>query len=110
VNAPVIVTILHKFYFLRELADQTGKKICFIIDEAHTNQEGKLHEKMVDIFDEATGQTIRQTVEETEDEPEELIEEIGKKVFPNLCFIALTATPGDKTIQHFGREGRPFDV
>ena len=109
-NAPVIVTILHKFTFLQDLASQSGKKICFIIDEAHTNQEGKLHEKMVDVFDEATGQTIQQKVEETSDEQEELIDEISRKEFPNLCFIALTATPSDKTIQHFGQEGRPFDV
>ena len=110
INAPVIVTILHKFSFLKDLADQTGKNICFIIDEAHTNQEGKLHEKMVDIFDEATGQTIQQKVEEEDDEQEELIDEIARKEFPNLCFIALTATPSDKTIQHFGKEGRAFDL
>jgi type I restriction enzyme R subunit len=110
INAPVIVTILHKFSFLKDLADQTGKKICFIIDEAHTNHEGKLHEKMVDVFDEATGQTIQQKIEEEPDEQEELIDEIVLKEFPNLCFIALTATPSDKTIQHFGQEGRAFDV
>ena len=110
INAPVIVTILHKFSFLKDLADQTGKNICFIIDEAHTNQEGKLHEKMIDVFDEATGQTFQQKIEEEVDEQEELINEIARKKFPNLCFIALTATPSDKTIQHFGKEGRAFDV
>lgn len=110
INAPVIVTILHKFSFLKDLVDQTGKKICFIIDEAHTNQEGTLHEKMVDIFDEATGATIQQQQEEAEDEQEELLDEIQRKDFPNLCFIALTATPSDKTLQHFGEQGKPFDV
>ncbi len=110
VNAPVIVTILHKFSFLKDLADQTGKKICFIIDEAHTNQEGKLHEKMVAMFDEATGLTTQQKIEEETDEQEELIEEIARKEFPNLCFIALTATPSNKTIQHFGNAGGAFDV
>ncbi|MCK9640888.1 MAG: DEAD/DEAH box helicase family protein [Prolixibacteraceae bacterium] len=110
VNSPVIVTILHKFSFLKDLTDQSGKRICFIIDEAHTNQEGKLHEKMVDYFDEATGQTIHQTMEEVDDEQEEMIDEISKKEFPNLCFIALTATPSDQTLQHFGKEGQPFDV
>jgi len=110
VNAPVIVTILHKFSFLKDLADQKGKKICFIIDEAHTNQEGTLHENTVDIFDEATGATIQQKQEERDDEQEELLDEIQRKEFPNLCFIALTATPSDKTLQHFGEQGKPFDV
>lgn len=110
VNSQVIVTILHKFSFLKDLTDQSGKKICFIIDEAHTSQEGSLHEKMVDVFDEATGLTIRQTIEEETDEQEELIDEISRKEFPNLCFIALTATPSDKTLQHFGKEGSPFDI
>lgn len=110
VNAPVIVTILHKFSFLKDLANQSGKRICLIIDEAHTNQEGKLHEKMVDVFDDATGRTVQQKIEEEADEQEELIDEISRKEFPNLCFIALTATPSDKTLQHFGQEGRAFDV
>ncbi len=110
INAPVIVTILHKFQFLKDLANQTGKNICFIIDEAHTNQEGTLHEKMVDVFDEATGQTIKQKIEEEDDVQEELLDEIARKEFPNLCFVALTATPSDKTILHFGKEGRAFDV
>ncbi|MEI6815529.1 MAG: DEAD/DEAH box helicase family protein [Bacteroidota bacterium] len=110
VNSPVIVTILHKFSFLKDLADQSGKKICFIIDEAHTNQEGTLHEKMVEVFDDATGLTTKQKIEEESDDQEALIEEISRKEFPNLCFIALTATPSDKTIQHFGKEGKPFDI
>ena len=35
------------------------------------------------------------------------IEEFSKKKFPNMCFIALTATPSDKTLQMFGKE---FDL
>ena len=65
---------------------------------------------MVDFFDEATGQTIQQKIEEIDDEQEELIDEISRKEFPNLCFIAFTATPSDKTLQHFGKEGKAFDV
>lgn len=103
-NAQVVVTILHKFSFLKDLSDQTNKKICFIIDEAHTSQEGKLHEGMVEIFDEATGATIEQKQEDVVDEQEELVEEISLKEFPNLCFIALTATPSDRTLEKFGQK------
>lgn len=103
-NSPVIVTILHKFSYLKEISDQTNKKICFIIDEAHTSQEGTLHESMVEIFDEATGLTIKQKQEEVTDDQEELVEEISRKEFPNLTFIALTATPSDRTLEKFGQK------
>ena len=98
-NISVIVSILHKFNYLEGLVNQTDKKICLIIDEAHTSQEGKLHEKLVDTFD---GRKIK--VEEVEiiDEQEELVNEIARKVFPNLAFIALTATPSQNTLEHFG--------
>lgn len=98
-NSTVIVSILHKFNYLKELVDQSKKKICLIIDEAHTSQEGKLHEKLVDTFE---GKKLK--VEEIEliDEQEELVNEIARKEFPNLAFIALTATPSDNTLEHFG--------
>ncbi|MBK7500686.1 MAG: DEAD/DEAH box helicase family protein [Ignavibacteriales bacterium] len=101
-NAQVVVTILHKFSFLKDISDQTNKRICFIIDEAHTSQEGKLHESMVEIFDESTGLIHKQKQEETIDDQEELVEEISRKEFPNLTFIALTATPSDKTLENLG--------
>lgn len=104
-ESSVIVTILHKFNYLKELADQTNKKICFIIDEAHTSQGGKLHEKMVDTFDEhGNRKIVKVEEEELIDEQESLIEEISRKYLPNIAFIALTATPGDKTLEHFGRK------
>ena len=57
---------------------------------------------MVDIFDAATGAIIKQPQEEVTDDQEELIEEIERKEFPNLTFIALTATPSDGTLEKFG--------
>jgi type I restriction enzyme, R subunit len=98
-NTKVIVTTIQKFSVtkLNEiLEDQKNKKICFIIDEAHRSQSGKLHKNMVGHFE-----------PEEENIQEEIIVGIAKKKFPNFVFIALTATPSDKAITMFGR---PFDV
>lgn len=110
-NKLVIVSILHKFNYLKQLVDQTNKNICLIIDEAHTSQEGKLHEKLVDTFD---GRKVKFEEAQIIDEQEELVNEIARKEFPNLAFIALTATPSDDTLEHFGvkedKKWKAFDT
>lgn len=103
-NYKVIVSTIHKFSHLKDLEDQTGKRICVLIDEGHRSQEGNLHEKMTDTFEAGP-----------EDELEKLSGDITKKVYPNLCFIGLTATPSDLTLERFGRKNEqgkwePFDV
>ena len=87
-NTKVIVSTLHKFSYLKDLMEQSGKRICFIIDEGHRSQSGKLHDALTETFS----------------TPEELIEEIERKQFPNAAFIALTATPSDSALQKFGTE------
>ena len=87
-NAKVIVSTLHKFSYLKDLIAQTGKRVCFIIDEGHRSQSGKLHDALTETFS----------------TPEELIEEIERKQFPNAAFIALTATPSNSALQKFGTE------
>ena len=97
-NKKVIISTIHKFSHLKELSDQTNKRICVLIDEAHRLQEGKLHDGLTDTF-----QTDEDGVETAPaDEQDKLIEEISRKEFPNMAFIALTATPSDKTLEHFG--------
>ncbi|MFT6338431.1 MAG: type I restriction enzyme R subunit [Halioglobus sp.] len=94
----VIISTIHKFSHLKELSDQTNKRICVLIDEAHRSQEGKLHDGLTETF-----QTNEEGVEITPpDEQDKFIEEISRKEFPNMAFIALTATPSDKTLEHFG--------
>lgn len=97
-NKKVIISTIHKFSHLKELSDQTNKRICVLIDEAHRSQEGKLHDGLTDTF-----QTNEEGVEvDVTDEQDNFIEEISRKEFPNMAFIALTATPSDKTLEHFG--------
>jgi type I restriction enzyme R subunit len=97
-NRKVIITTIQKFSVKKLdelLVTQKGKNICFIIDEAHRSQAGKLHSHMVEKFD------------DEEDVQNELLEGIGKKSYPNFVFVALTATPSDKALEMFGK---PFDV
>jgi len=97
-NKKVIISTIHKFSHLKELSDQTDKRICVLIDEAHRSQEGSLHDGLTDTF-----VCDEDGVEELpEDKQDKLIEEISRKEFPNMAFIALTATPSDKTLEHFG--------
>lgn len=97
-NRKVIITTIQKFSVKKLdelLTTQKGKNICFIIDEAHRSQAGKLHRHMVEKFD------------DDKDIQNELLEGIGKKNYPNFVFVALTATPSDKALEMFGA---PFDV
>jgi type I restriction enzyme, R subunit len=98
-NTKVIITTIQKFSVknLNEVLDkQKNKKLCFLIDEIHRSQTGKLHKNMVGHFE-----------PDEEDVQAELIENFSKKKFPNFVFIGLTATPSDKILSMFGE---PFDV
>lgn len=82
----LIVVVLHNFKYLdsSDMDNQKNKRVCFIIDEAHRSQEGKLHSSMNDFF-------------EKFGDPDD-----NKFVYPNSAFIAFTATPSDKTLKRFG--------
>ena len=97
-SAKVIISTIHKFSFLKDLADQKDKNICVIIDEAHRSQEGSLHDGVTGTFSDDKGVEPEQP-----DQQEGLIADIERKKFPNLAFVALTATPSEKTLEHFGR-------
>lgn len=99
-NKKVIVSTIHKFSYLKDLVDQSCKRICFLIDEAHRSQEGDLHDNLTTTFT-----SNEEGIEPApKDEQEKLLGEIARKEFPNMAFIALTATPTDKTLQHFGKK------
>ncbi|MFK7980332.1 MAG: DEAD/DEAH box helicase family protein [Saprospiraceae bacterium] len=105
-NYKVIVSTIHKFSHLKDIPDQTGKKICIIIDEGHRSQSGLLHQNLTNQFD----------AEQTAPDPQEkLVDYFSRKAYPNLTFIALSGTPTDKMLQQFGtnkggKKNVPFDV
>ncbi len=97
-NTKVIITTIQKFSVkkLNDLLEsQKGKRICLIIDEAHRSQTGKYRSNLMDKFD------------EEQDYQQEIIQGIGIRTYPNVAFIALTATPSNKTLEIFGK---PFDT
>lgn len=81
----VIVVILHNFTYLNkeDLNMKKDNRICYLIDETHRSQQGKLHSSMIDFF-------------------EKIGDEDMKLNFPNSVFIGFTATPTDKTLEKFG--------
>ncbi len=98
-NTKVIISTIQKFSVKKLnaiLEEQKGKKICFIIDEAHRSQSGKLQRHLLGHFEE----------EDTE-EDKKYFQTFLKRKFPSFIFLALTATPSSKTITMFGE---PFDV
>ena len=85
-NAKVIVSTLHKFSYLKDMDEQSARRICFIIDEGHRSHSDRLHDAMTETFYTA----------------DDLIQTIERKSFPNAAFIALTATPNEVALQKFG--------
>jgi len=97
-NTKVIITTIQKFSVKKLdelLTKQKGKNICFIIDEAHRSQAGELHKHMVGKF------------EDESNPQDERLQDMARKIYPNVVFIALTATPSDSTLNMFGK---PFDT
>jgi len=103
----VIVTTLHKFSYLQDVMQSADKRICFIIDEGHRSHGNKLNENMtnaVAVQDNAEG------VKQKDTDAEQLMAEVSEKSFPNIAFIALTATPSDMALQKFGNHQQAFDT
>jgi len=103
----VIVTTLHKFSYLKEVMNSSDKRICFIIDEGHRSHGNTLNENMTDAV---TAKHDAEQIESEQTESEQLMAEVSEKSFPNIAFIALTATPSDMALQKFGNSQKAFDT
>lgn len=98
-NTKIIVTTIHKFYYILDnalLGNLKAKHFAILIDEAHSSTEGTYMQSVTHVL----------TNEEDEDEKTEedkMTEEIQKSgKQPNVSMIAFTATPKPDTIQLFG--------
>lgn len=100
----IIVTTIHKFnYIQNKLTEDTnlrGRKIAFLIDEAHRSQEGRMALTMRQMFTTEGEQTEEE--EEAPDTADGLGEALQSLDIHNQVFVAFTATATQKTIDYFG--------
>lgn len=98
---PIIVTTQQKLaYILDKLKEDPTlrtRRVAFLIDEAHRDQDGKRAAEMRIPFRE---------IEEDEDE-ERMRDEIIRAHAGNQIFVAFTATPSQSTVDLFGS---PCDI
>lgn len=97
----IIVTTQQKLAYildtLREDASLRTRRVAFLIDEAHRDQDGRR----------AADMRLPFTEVEQEQDDEEANAEIIRAKAENQMFVAFTATPSQATVDLFGA---PFDV
>ncbi len=109
-NTKIIVTTIHKFFYILEknLLSLKDKTFAVLIDEAHSSTEGDLMRAVTHVL---AGGKVEELPEETpeEESEEELTTDEKIKVErakagkqPNVTMIAFTATPKPGTLQLFG--------
>jgi type I restriction enzyme R subunit len=102
----IVVSTIQKFSYIQEIIEEDAGlknlRICFIIDEAHRSQDGKLASNTKAIFT-----PINQPDnEELPTDEDEIIEKVRQINISNQVLIAFTATPTQTTVDYFGQ---PFD-
>lgn len=98
-NTKIIVTTIHKFYYILNnalLGNLKEKRFAILIDEAHSSTDGTYMQSVTHVL-------TNKDTEEEKTEEDQMIEEIRKSgKQPNVSMIAFTATPKPETIQLFG--------
>ncbi len=98
-NTKIIVTTIHKFYYILNnalLGNLKERNFAILIDEAHSSTEGTYMQSVTHVL-------TNEETEEEKTEEDQMLEEIqrsGKQ--SNVSMIAFTATPKPDTIQLFG--------
>lgn len=98
-NTKIIVTTIHKFYYILNnalLGNLKDKHFAILIDEAHSSTEGTYMQSVTHVL-------TNEDADEEKTEEDKMVEEIqrsGKQA--NVSMIAFTATPKPDTIQLFG--------
>jgi type I restriction enzyme R subunit len=105
----IVVTTQQKFgWILREIEHDPalrGRRIAFLIDEAHRSQEGRLGQAIRVPFREKDEPDSTDEADETE-QAESDITKVIREHDRNQLFVAFTATPSQATTHLFGA---PFD-
>ncbi len=95
----VIISTVQKFPFiLDEIGNvQRGRRYAIVIDEAHSSQGGRTSAALSMALSKEGAEDDEETVE---DAINRLME--SRKLLPNACYFAFTATPKNKTLEIFG--------
>ena len=95
----IIISTVQKFpIILDEIGDQhRGRNFAIIIDEAHSSQGGRTSAAISMALSGAGAEEDDETVEDTINRIME-----ARKLLPNACYFAFTATPKNKTLEVFG--------
>jgi len=103
----IIVSTIQKFGYIQDKLKNSealkGRKVAFLIDEAHRSQEGKMALKLRQTFTKDGGEQE----EDEEDSTEKVADQLKKLDTSNQVFVAFTATTTAKTLAFFKE---PFDT
>lgn len=103
----IIVTIQTFPYALDAINDRSslkGKSFAIIADEAHSSQAGEASKKLKSVLSAAE---LAEIVDGGAFDAEDVLaaETAARAAAKNISFFAFTATPKEKTLQLFGRQG-----
>ncbi len=104
----IVITTIHKFGFVTEVAGKLkDKRYAVIVDEAHSSQSGDMATNMKSIL--ASSSIAKKFEEEADDvdvpDQAALRAAITRGHQANISFFAFTATPKHKTLELFGHKG-----
>ncbi len=102
--AVTVQTFPHALEEIRADAGLKGKKFAVIADEAHSSQSGQISSKLKQVL---TAEEIREIEDGGEVDVETILasEMAERAESANICYLAFTATPKNKTLELFGRKG-----
>jgi len=103
-NKRIITCTVQTFPFVVEAVhEMQSKRVAFIIDEAHSSQNGLASASMNALF---SGAEIPKALQDSEGtiDTEDLVNFLmeSKKMLTNATYFAFTATPKNKTLETFG--------
>src|SRR3954471_22648735 len=102
--AVTVQTFPHALEEIRADAGLKGRKFAVIADEAHSSQSGQISSKLKQVL---TAEEIKEVEDGGEVDVETILaaEMAERAESPNISYFAFTATPKNKTLELFGRNG-----
>ncbi len=102
----IIITTIQKFPMISDAMNGlNGQRFAVIIDEAHSSQSGETSKHLKKVLSTSLEEAEKDDKDDFDVE-DEIIKEIRSRGFQkNISYFAFTATPKNKTLELFGRQG-----